>query len=279
MLALRAVPHAEVNGQRVHYVRLGEGEPLLLIQGMSGNHLHWGDEFLGLLDDDFEIVAYDHRGIGHSDRTTEPFTIVDLADDAAGLLDALEWESAHVMGISMGGMVAQELALRHPERVRTLTLGCTYAGGEGSALTDPQVIQHLGQLFMTGRTEEGLRAGFEFNVSRDYAADPRNFELTQRIAAELPASLDVLMLQIQAIASHDTSGRLGEIAVPTLVIHGTEDQMLPVSNARAIAERIPGARLEILEGVGHAFWWERPERSAQLVRELARAPQPQSQSQ
>jgi 3-oxoadipate enol-lactonase len=263
------VPHVEVNGQRLHYVRQGSGEPLLLIQGLSANHLHWGEEFLGLLDDDFELIAYDNRGIGHSSRTTDPFTVRDLADDAAGLLEALEIESAHVMGVSMGGMVAQELALGHPERVRTLTLGCTYAGGEGSALTDPQVIEHLAELFMLGRTEEALRAGFSYNVSPDFAADPRNFELAKRVAAELPASLDIMLLQVQAVSSHDTSQRLGDISVPTLVIHGTEDQMLSVSNARQIAERIPGARLEVMEGVGHAFWWERPERSAELVRELA----------
>jgi pimeloyl-ACP methyl ester carboxylesterase len=263
------VPHADLNGHQIHYVRRGSGEPLLLIQGLSGNHLHWGEEFLGLLDDDFELIAFDNRGIGHSGRTTDPFTIADLADDAVGLLDALEIESAHVMGISMGGMIAQELALRHPERVRTLTLGCTYAGGEGSALTEPEVTQHLAELLMTGRTEEALRAGFSYNVSRDFASDPRNFELVKQVAAELPASLDILLLQVQAVSSHDTSQRLGEIAVPTLVIHGSEDQMLSVSNAHHIAERIPGARLVVMEGVGHAFWWERPERSAQLVRELA----------
>jgi pimeloyl-ACP methyl ester carboxylesterase len=263
------VSHADVAGRRLHYVREGEGEPLLLIQGLSGNHLHWGDDFLGLLRPTFDTIAYDHRGIGHSDRTDEPFTIADLADDAAGLLDALGLESAHVLGISMGGMTAQELALRHPDRVRTLTLGCTYAGGADSAMTDPAVIQRLGELFMTGRTEEALRFGFEVNVSKTFAEDPRNYELVQRIAGELPASLDILMLQVQAVASHDTSERLGEITAPTLVIHGTDDQMLPVSNARAIAARIPGARLEILEGVGHAFWWERPEESAELLRQHA----------
>jgi 3-oxoadipate enol-lactonase len=276
MLAFAAVPHADVNGHRIHYVRQGSGEPLLLIQGLSGNHLHWGDEFLGLLDDDFELIALDNRGIGHSSRTDEPFTVADMADDAVGLLDALEIESAHVMGISMGGMIAQEIALRHPDRVRTLTLGCTYAGGEGASLADPQVIQHLAQLLMTGRTEEALRVGFSYNVSPDFASDPRNFELVKRVAEELPGSLEILMLQVQAVASHDTSQRLGEISVPTLVVHGTEDQMIPVANARHIADRIPGARLEIMEGVGHAFWWERPERSAELVRELAataRAPQ------
>ena len=265
------MPHAEVNGRRLHYVRRGRGEPLLLIQGLSANHLHWGEEFLGLLEEDFDYVSYDHQGTGHSERTTDPFTMLDLADDAAGLLDALELNSAHVMGVSMGGMVAQEVALRHPQRVRTLTLGCTYAGGEGSALTDPTVIQHLGELFMSGRAQEGLRAAFEYNVSREFADDPANFELVKRIARDLPTSLDVMLLQVQAVAGHDTSKRLGEISAPTLVIHGSEDQMLSVSNAHHIAERIPGARLEILEGVGHAFWWERPERSAQLVRELAAA--------
>jgi pimeloyl-ACP methyl ester carboxylesterase len=169
----------------------------------------------------------------------------------------------------MGGMTAQELALRHPERVRTLTLGCTYAGGVDSAMTDPAVIQRLGELFMTGRVEEALRYGFEVNVSPAFAEDPAHFELVKEIAGQLPSTLDVLMLQVQAVAGHDTSERLGEIDVSTLVIHGTLDQMLPVSNAHAIAARIPGARLEILEGVGHAFWWERPEESARFVRELA----------
>jgi pimeloyl-ACP methyl ester carboxylesterase len=143
-------------------------------------------------------------------------------------------------------------------------------------MTDPAVIQHLGELFLTGRTQEALRAGFEYNVSREFAGDPANFELAKRVAAELPASLDIMLLQVQAVAGHDTSQRLGEIDRPTLVIHGSQDQMLSVANAHHIAERIPGARLEILEGVGHAFWWERPERSAELVRELAataRAPQ------
>jgi pimeloyl-ACP methyl ester carboxylesterase len=263
------MPHAEVAGRRLHYVREGEGEPLLLIQGLSGNHLHWGDDFLGLLHPYFDVIAYDHRGIGHSDPAGGPFTIADLADDAAGLLDALGIDSAHILGISMGGMTAQELALRHPEKVRTLTLGCTYAGGTDSATTDPAVIQKLGELFLTGRTEEALRYGFEVNVSSAFAEDPAKYELVKSIAAELPATLDMLMLQVQAVAGHDTSERLGEIKAPTLVIHGTVDQMLPVSNAHAIAARIPGSRLEILDDVGHAFWWERPEESAQAVRELA----------
>lgn len=272
------MPHAEVNGQRLHYVRSGRGEPLLLIQGLSGNHLHWGEPFLSLITPALEAIAYDHRGIGHSGPAVAGYSIADLAEDAAGLLDRLELESVHVMGVSMGGMVAQELALRAPGRVRTLTLGCTYAGGAGSATTDPAIVEHLAGLFMAGRVGEAMREGFGYNVSPEFAADPANLEMFKRIAAELPASLEVLMAQLQAVGGHDTSQRLRGISAPTLVVHGSLDRILPVVNAHAIAERIPGARLEILEGVGHLFWWERPQRSAELVLAHARgapAAQPQ----
>jgi len=259
------VPHADVNGQRLHYLREGSGEPLLLIQGLSGNHLHWGEPFLSLITVQLETIAYDHRGIGHSGPAGAGYSIADLADDAAALLQHLELDSVHVMGISMGGMVAQELALRAPDRVRTLTLGCTYAGGAGSETTDPAIVQHLTGLFMAGRVGEAMREGFRYNVSPEFGNDPDNLEAFKRIAGELPASLEVLMAQLQAVGGHDTSQRLDGISAPTLVVHGSVDRILPVANAHAIAERIPGARLEILEGVGHLFWWERPQRSAELL--------------
>jgi 3-oxoadipate enol-lactonase len=263
------VPHVEVNGCRLHFLLRGSGDPLLLIQGLSGNHLHWGEPFLSRLEPVFEAIAYDHRGVGRSDPAPAGFTIGDLAEDAVALLDALKVPRAHVMGVSMGGMVAQELALRHPDRVRTLTLGCTYAGGEGSVLTDPAIVQRLAQLFLSGRLGEAMKEGYRINVSAQFAADPANIEPFKQIAAELPATLDVMLAQAQAVQGHDTSLRLSEIGMPTLVVHGTNDQMLPVANAHAIAARIPHARLEILDGVGHLFWWERPDRAAELVAELA----------
>ena len=265
------MPHAQVNGRRVHYFRRGQGEPLLLVQGLSGNHLHWGDRFLDALGDGLEAIAFDHRGIGHSDPATEPYTIADLADDAVGLLETLEVPSAHVMGVSMGGMVSQEIALRHPDRVRTLALGCTYAGGEGSALTEPEVIMELAEPLMAGRRRDALRAGLEVNLSAEHLRDPANVEAAAAISRQLPATLDVMLAQVQAVSEHDTSERLHRIEAPTLIIHGTQDRMLPVSNARHIARLMPRARLEILEGVGHIFWWEQPERAAELVREHALA--------
>jgi pimeloyl-ACP methyl ester carboxylesterase len=264
------VPRIAVHGRELFYLRRSAGEPLLLIQGMSGNTAHWGEGFLAPLEEDFELIAYDHRSIGQSARAEGSFSITDLADDAAGLLDALGAERVHVMGVSMGGMVAQQLALRHPERVRSLVLGCTYPGGQGARLADDAVVQRLVEPVLAGDREGALRAGWEANVSSRVAADPAAWDRFRVIAAQHPAAVPVLMEQMRAIQAHDASARLGEIATPTLVVHGTEDQMLPVVNGRLIAGLIPGARLEILEGVGHMFWFEEPARSAELVRDFCR---------
>jgi pimeloyl-ACP methyl ester carboxylesterase len=236
---------------------------------MSGTRISWGEPFLEALRADFDTVVFDNRGVGDSPGPAAGFTLVDLADDAFAILDALGWESAHVVGISMGGMIAQELALRHPERVRTLVLGCTYAGGPGSATTRPEVAGPLFEAMQSGDRERAIRAGWEANVSAAFAADEARYRTFHANALRLRAPLPVIMAQLQAIAGHDTSARLRDIAVPTLVVHGTEDAMLPVSNAHAIADAIPGARLEILDGIGHLFFWEQPERSAALVREHA----------
>jgi 3-oxoadipate enol-lactonase len=264
------MPHVDVAGLRLHVLRRGDGEPLLLIQGMSGTHLSWGEPFeAALAGAGLELITFDHRGVGHSTPVAAGFSIARLADDAAALLDALELERVHVLGISMGGMVAQELALRHPRRLHTLTLGCTYCGGPGASLAGEEVATGLGQALLSGDRERALRAGYEFNLSRAFVADPANYEPFRTMATTLPVPVPVIMLQMQAIQGHDTSARLATLDVPTLVIHGTEDRMLPFANAELIAGLIPGARLERLDGVGHMFWWEQPERSARLVAEHA----------
>ncbi|MCW2994908.1 MAG: alpha/beta fold hydrolase [Conexibacter sp.] len=263
--------HLTVGGRRLFHQRAGAGEPLLLIQGMSGTHLSWGEPFAADLAHDFDTVAYDHRGIGRSDPVSDPFSIAELAQDAVGVLDALGWESAHVLGISMGGMIAQELALNHPERIRTLTLGCTYCGGPGSALAPQSTLERLTAGMMSGDRELAIRTGFEVNVSAAFAAQEGNYDAFRTMAKALPAPIPVIMLQMQAIAGHDTSARLPSLDLPTLVIHGDEDIMLPVQNGRLIASLIPGSRLEVLPGVGHVFWWEQPARSAELIRAHALA--------
>jgi pimeloyl-ACP methyl ester carboxylesterase len=166
----------------------------------------------------------------------------------------------------MGGMVAQELALRHPERVRALVLGCTYPGGPDGRLAAPALIQELAGAMLSGDRELALRTGFAANLSAGHVADAAHWEPFYAMATALPVAVPVIMAQMQAVMGHDASARLASIEAPTLVVHGTEDQMLPAPNGELIASRIPHARLELLEGVGHMFWWEQPERSAALVR-------------
>lgn len=265
------MPKVELAGTELHYERAGAGEPLLLIQGMSANHLAWGQAFSSLLERDFEVIAFDNRGIGLSSPVTEAFSIAEMAADAAGLLEALEIESAHVLGISMGGMIAQELALAHPGKLRSLTLGCTYCGGEGSQLMDPNDFRGLVEATASGDAQRVFRAMYELNLSPGFRTEKSRFADFTAMAEALPAPRETIGLQVQAIVSHDTSARLPEVATPTLVIHGTADRVLGYPNGPLIAGLIPGARLETYEDVGHMFWWEQPERTADVVRQHALA--------
>ena len=261
------MPTLTIDGTDIYYERRGSGEPLLLIQGLGGNCLHWGDGFLDALQDGLELILYDHRGAGRSGPLEGEASIARLAGDAVALLDALEIESAHVVGISMGGMVAQELVLAHPERVRTLTLGCSFPGGPEAKMTDQEVVGQIAEAVLSGDGERAIRVGYEVMIAPEYAADPANYETYSKVAELYPAPIPTLMAQLSAILGHDTSTRLADVAVPTLVVHGTADRLLDSINGELLARLIPGARLELLEGAGHMFFWEQPERSAQLVRE------------
>jgi 3-oxoadipate enol-lactonase len=265
------MPNVALAGTELNYERAGEGEPLLLIQGMSANLLAWGRPFSSLLEQGFEVISFDNRGMGLSSPTEEAFSIAEMAADTAALLDALEIESAHVLGISMGGMIAQELALAHPGKLRSLTLGCTYCGGPDSQLMDPADFQTLAEAMASGDRDRVLRAMYELNLSPAFRAEESRFAEFAAMAAMRPARRQTIAFQLQAITAHDTSARLPELSVPTLVVHGTLDRILSYPNGPLIASLVPGARLETLEDVGHMFWWEQPERSAELVREHALA--------
>jgi pimeloyl-ACP methyl ester carboxylesterase len=259
-----------VAGSELHYERRGQGPPLLLIQGMGANGTHWGEPFLTELERDFELILYDHRGIGRSaPLQSAALTVAGLASDALALLEALGIGAAHVLGISMGGMVAQELALAAPERVLSLILGATSCGGTQSRATPPEVVQRLTTVALSRDRELMLRTGFELVVSRRHAAQPAHFAQFVTATQQFPASVPLLLAQKGAADRHDTYARLRGLSVPTLVIHGTADELLAAVNGDLVASLIPGARLELLEGVGHLFFWEQPQRSAQLVRGFA----------
>jgi pimeloyl-ACP methyl ester carboxylesterase len=260
------MPLADLGGRTLYYERRGAGGvPLLLIQGMAGHHGIWGEPLLSRLEQDFDVVAYDHRGIGESTDVPGQFTTADLAADAVALLDVLGWDTAHVFGISLGGMVAQELALGRPDRVRRLVLGCTYAGGAGSTLDAPGPMRML-EAMNTGNAIASVRAAFEANLSPTYTADDSRFEPFMTAALSVVVPVELVLRQAQSAFVHDTSARLPALDVPTLVLHGNADDMVRYSNGVQIAGLIPDAQLQTFDGVGHLFWWERPDETAVLVR-------------
>jgi 3-oxoadipate enol-lactonase len=265
------MPSIDAGGTELHYLRAGEGEPMLLIQGMSATHMTWGRPFLDPLERGFECVVFDNRGMGLSGPAELPFEIADLAGDTLALLDALGIESAHVVGISMGGMIAQELALAHPERIRTLTLGATYCGGPEGTLMAPEDLRMLGAAMASGERERVFRAMWEINLSPAFRENEARFAEFCAMGSALPAPRQVILQQMRACGAHDTSARLAGLEVPVQVIHGTADRLLRVENGIQIASLL-SVEPQLLEEVGHMFWWEQPERSAALVREHALAP-------
>jgi 3-oxoadipate enol-lactonase len=253
----------------VSYIRRGQGEPLLLIMGMGGHHQMWREDFLRLLEPHFDIVAYDHRGIGESDRADGPFSVADLADDAAGLIGTLGWSQAHVFGISLGGMVGQELVLRHPDVVRTLTLGCTWAGGDSGIMADTS--RRIVEAIATRDPDIAIPVGYEANLSPTYRADPTRLEQYRTISLAVRVPIPVVLMQWQAALALDTIDRLPTVTAPTMIMHGTLDAGIPVENAKMIAVRIRGSRLELFDGMGHLFWWEDPNRAAALLLDHTKA--------
>jgi 3-oxoadipate enol-lactonase len=266
------MPFADVGGLRLHYRRLGAGQPLLLIMGYGTSAALWGEEFLTALARDFDVIAPDNRGTGQSDKPREGYEIATLADDMAGLLDALGLDSVDVAGVSMGGMIAQELVLRHPQRVRRLVLGCTHPGGTHASPADPSVLALIAP--QPGATPREAIAGIYAAMTTEETRrthGPFLDQITEAMLAHLTPGF-VLRAQMQGIAGLDTWERLAQVRVPTLVITGDRDVLVPPQNSRVIAERVPGARLAVIPGVAHNFFWEAQAETLALLREFLAEP-------
>ena len=241
-----------------------QADSLLLIMGLGANTTSWEMQ-IPAFSREYRTVAFDNRGSGRSDKPQSPYTIPQMADDAAALLDHLGISSAHVFGMSMGGMVAQEMALRHPQRVRTLVLGGTMAGGPNAVMAGPQLIQQWASTALLP-LEQAIENGLRFLYSEEFIA--RNHERLVRRAldlAYLQPPLHAVQRQVMAVLQFNTFQRLADVTSPTLVISGTADQIVPPENSRILAERIPGAQLIEMEGAGHGFLAEKAEETNSTV--------------
>lgn len=263
------MPTAHCNGVNLYYETYGEptAPPLVLIMGFMTEIGPWRSAAHELAQD-FYLVLFDNRGVGRSDRPAGGYTMVDMAGDTLALLDHLALPSAHILGFSMGGMIAQHIALAAPARVRRLILGCT-------ACVTPdleQWIRPMLQANVGGARAQALLAGLPpGGVGGWLAANPDGLEQMVRLALgnrPLPAGFG----QFMAIARHNVCARLAAIQAPTLVLHGTRDTLIAPRYGQQLAEALPHARLEWIQGAGHVFFWEQPARVKRLVREFLVGP-------
>jgi 3-oxoadipate enol-lactonase len=262
---IREELHALNGDVRLEYELIGDGEPLLLVQGLGYTRDGWG-ELPRLLAESFRVAYYDNRGVGRSDVPPGPYTVRALAEDAVAVLDAAGIDRAHVVGASLGGMVAQELALGWSDRVDRLVLACTTPGGV-RAYPLPERSLHVFAQFALLPPEEALLLAVKNSLADATVAErPDLVEAVYRYRLDNAPPLDGWQAQLAAGSTHDAHDRLGAIAAPTLVLTGTADNVIDPRNSELLREAIPAARLERIDGAGHIFFWEEPERAAQLIR-------------
>jgi pimeloyl-ACP methyl ester carboxylesterase len=257
------MPIAHVNGTDIFYRASGQGEPLVLIMGLGANHSSWGPQ-IPAFKKHYRIVTFDSRGIGKSARATEPYTLRTLADDVIALMDHLGMDNAHVLGVSLGGMVAQEIAISYPQRVRKLVLVSTTPGGGGPEDVHPELLKAMGLKEGSSPVGAGSVDPKKFiGPLVSLAFNRRLYRLFLVPVAKIYMRLggfEGIAAQMKAVEGHNTRDRLGLIKASTLVITGDADRLVPPSLSDVLASQIPNARLVKVEGGSHAFHFEMKKR-------------------
>ncbi len=251
------MPTMKVGEIKLHYDVYGSGEPLLMIMGLGASSAAWDPELVQELARSYRAITFDNRGTGQSDKPDSPYSIEMFADDAAGVLDGLKIPRAHIFGVSMGGMIAQEFALRHAARTATVTLGCTTAGGKHAVPPPPESLKVLTAPRVGVAPEDVVRRGWPLSFTAGYIQEHRA-ELEARIPRllEHPTPPFAFQRQLEATYTLNTWERLPEIKAPALVITGGDDVLIPARNSELLAGRIPGAKLHVISKAGHGFTTE-----------------------
>lgn len=259
------VPFLSANNVSLRYELSGEGPALCLISGYRLHGAAWPKAFVESLSCRFSVLMFDNRGTGLSDKPANGYDLDVMAEDVAGLLNGLGWPRAHVLGFSMGGAIAQELAIRNPERIDRLVLFATFPGGLFGIPAPWSVLRRLFNLEGLS-PDEAARQIWPVTYSAAYlAAHPDAVEAQMRREIAHPTPDHAARGQGVAIRAFSSFLRLPQIQAETLVATGTEDALVPPGNSRILASRIRGSRIALLSGLGHRAIWEAPEEIAELV--------------
>lgn len=252
------MPEIVKDDMAIYYESHGQGDPLILIRGLGSNADHWYAQVPDL-SRHWRIIVFDNRGIARSSDPGGAFTVGDMVEDTMALMDGLDISRAHVLGLSMGGMIAQELALNYPQRLRGLILVVTHCGGQYAVGATKDVTDAIQRVTAENSDEARLAAMPFFFAPRTMKEQPQVIQEYATVSMKYPASPEILTRQMQAISQHDTYDRLRQITSPTLVMTGTEDVLIPPENSRILADSIPGAKLEVIPDGGHQVLIEAPQ--------------------
>ncbi|MEA2391050.1 MAG: 3-oxoadipate enol-lactonase [Solirubrobacteraceae bacterium] len=249
------MPTVQANGVELYYEVHGEGEPLLCVMGLSADTLAWALQ-VPAWSQAFKTVIFDNRDVGQSGYVDAPYEIRDMAADALALADALELESFHLLGVSMGGMIAQEMALSAPERIRTLTLAVTYANGGRYARTKSRI---WGADFARRSQEEIVEDLMLLTMSEEFYENEEGVAFLRQmmLANPHPQRPEGFRRQLEAASAHDSRDRLGALAMPVHIIGAEHDILIPVWKSHELAELIPGSKLSVLPRCPHGLQVER----------------------
>lgn len=260
------------NGIQFYYEECGpsSGEPIVFVAGLGAATTLWQEQLDMFGREGFRVLAFDNRGAGRTDKPAEPYSIPQFADDTAAVMDALGLESAHIYGESMGGIIAQDFAVRHARRVRTLVLGCTTFGGPKSTPPPADAAEALRSLVSAPPEQAFAFARTIFYHPQWFDSHVEEARRRWHEYERVKTTPEAYGRQLMALVAFDHYDLLPKITAPTLVINGENDYLLPVANSRVMAERIPEAELVLLPETGHLYFQERPEESARIVIDFIR---------
>ena len=258
------MPEIKVGDNILYCDTEGTGPPLVMIRGLGSNADHWYAQVPAFARE-FQVVTFDNRGVARSSDPGGDFTISMMVEDTIGVMDALGIERAHILGLSMGGMIAQEIAINHPERVMGLVLVATHCGGAQYVKASKEVELIFKEMIYVASEESKIKASAALFDSETLKKHAEIVQEYAKISLEYPASALILTKQWEAVSQHDTYDRLERIGAPTLVLTGASDVLVPPENSRILAAKIPDSELTIIPGGGHQVLVEQPDLSNNAI--------------